>query len=985
MKKGAHIRGYRAVRVETIEELEAAFIELVHEKSGARHIHIENEDKENTFGVVLRTVPEDSSGIAHILEHTVLCGSRKFDVRDPFFSMLKRGLATFMNALTASDWTMYPFSTQNKKDYYNLMDVYLDAVFFPKLDRLSFKQEGIRLEVVDGEQGAELVYKGVVYNEMKGAMSSPREVMGRSLLNALYPSTTYCFNSGGAPSEIPRLTHEDLLRFHAKYYNPANAFFYTYGSFDLSETLGFIEEKVLSKIEKQNIDTRVPPQPRWKKPREATYYYSLSQKEDASKKHQGCVAWLTPDIKDAFEVIVMTVLEQVLLGNASSPLRKALMDSGIGTALSDVTGFDADMRDTMFVCGLKEIDETSVKQVAQIVFRTLEDLVAEGIDKKAVQSAIHQIEFYRKERTNTPYPYGIKLLLTFVGTWIHEADPLRCIKFDRDLEKLKKLVDRGGFLEEKIRAYFLENPHRVLFTLSPDPDMEERALERTRAELASLLEKMDREDIERIKRETEQLAAIQEKEEDLSQLPSLSLEDVPPAVEVIKPDHLEAVAHTTCYHQNTAGILYFTGPFGTGGVQNTQLSLVPFFCKAFTGSGTQKRDYAGMAELMDLYTGGVSISPFAGTGFCEKETVLAFLSYQGKALETNVEKLFDILSEFVAQAAFSDLIRLERLLYEFRAQLEASIVANGHRYALSLSSRHLNGVAAVNEVWRGIHQYRFIKQLIADIEKGDYSFEDLSRDLNNISAAAFRKKNIKPALVGGAASIVSADRRIRGMADSLSDDGGDFFEMADMPAEDASAPWEGWYTNTAVSFVGQSFKAVRTNHPDSPALAVISKLLRSLYLHREIREKGGAYGGFALYDYQEGIFSFASFRDPNIRRTLAVYRNACDFIKTGDYTDDDIKEAVLQVCADIDKPETPGPASLKAYYRRVMGLSDEMRQNFKASLLSIDQNTIREAAHKYFAADDPEKGTAVISSKDMLTRANSDITNSEPPLTLNRI
>ncbi|MBW2655007.1 MAG: insulinase family protein, partial [Deltaproteobacteria bacterium] len=286
-KQDQELCGYTIKKITPLETIDSVMVQLEHIKTKTKHIHILNKDKENTFGVFFRTVPTDSSGVAHILEHTVLCGSKKFNVRDPFFSMIKRSLSTFMNAFTASDWTMYPFSTQNRKDYYNLMDVYLDAAFFPKIDELSFKQEGHRLEILGtDDKEIELEYKGVVYNEMKGAMSSPGQVLGRSLLTALYPDTTYRNNSGGEPSDIPTLTWENLKAFHARYYHPSNAYFYTYGNLPLKETLSFINEKVLDQFGKIEMNSKVPSQPRWDTPKKATHAYAYSDPEDASKKYQ---------------------------------------------------------------------------------------------------------------------------------------------------------------------------------------------------------------------------------------------------------------------------------------------------------------------------------------------------------------------------------------------------------------------------------------------------------------------------------------------------------------------------------------------------------------------------------------------------------------------------------------------------------------------------------------------------------------------------
>jgi hypothetical protein len=978
------ICGYKIEAVTSLENMDAVMIQLEHMKTKAKHIHISTPDKENTFGVIFRTVPTDSSGVAHILEHTVLCGSRHFNVRDPFFSMIKRSLSTFMNAFTASDWTMYPFSTQNKKDYFNLMNVYLDAAFFPKIDELSFKQEGHRLDLLETKnKKIELEYKGVVYNEMKGAMSSPSQVLGRSLLSALYPDTTYRNNSGGEPSEIPGLKYQDLKNFHATYYHPSNSHFYTYGNLPLEETLAFICEKVLDEFDAIRVDSQVPAQPRWDSPRKRTQAYAYADPEDISKKYQACVAWLTCDVKDSFEVLVLTVLEQILLGNSSSPLRKALIDSSLGSALSDSSGFDAENRDTMFTCGLKDITQDSVKKVEKIIFSTLKNLAHRGIDPTMIDSAIHQIEFYRKEITNTPYPFGIKLLLDIAGTLIHEGDPVSCINIDADLDKLKENLKKGGFLEEKLRQHFLLNPHRVLFTLKPDAALEERTLKKTKKELRALLKKMSSKDLEKIRKDAKLLEVLQEKDEDVSVLPTLELTDVPHEIEIIRPDAIETVDFSTAYDKATSGILYFTCPVGGGRISADLYALVPFFCRAFTNAGTKTTAYDKMAELMDLYTGGITLIPYSGSYFSKEAESHSFLALQGKALDRNVDKMFDLIREFLESYSFQDVERLKNLLLQYQAGMEASIVSSGHRYAISLASRHLSKASYINELWHGILQYQFIREITDQLDANrDKTLGDLSEKLVRIARAILKKGNLKPALIGGKAAVIRSEKQILSIHESLSNDTESSFFTPAM-GYDKSVPFDGWHTNTSVSFVGQSFKTVQINHEDSPGLAVIAKILRSLYLHREIREKGGAYGGFAVYNTEEGLFSFGSYRDPHIQRTLEVYKKACDFIISGDYSETDVKEAILQVCSEIDKPETPGPAAMKAFYRDITKLDDTIRRKFKDALLQLNKKRIKGIAETYFSCDDSLKGTAVISSKTNLEQANTGL--SGKPLTLFKI
>ena len=577
-KPGDRIGGYRVERVEHVAELDAAFVALTHEATGARHVHIANRDKENAFSVAFKTVPADSTGVAHILEHTVLCGSRRYPVRDPFFSMLKRSLSTFMNAFTASDWTMYPFATQNRKDFYNLMDVYLDAAFYPRLDRLSFKQEGHRLELEpDGEGGERLVYKGVVFNEMKGAMSSPDQIMGRSLLNALYPDTTYSHNSGGDPAVIPRLTHEALVAFHRRHYHPSNAYFYTYGNLPLADHLARIEDKVLGRFERIDPRTAVPSQARWDAPRQVVYPYPLAPGEDPARRYQACVAWLTADIQDTFEVLVLSVLEQILLGNDAAPLRRALMDAGLGSALSDGSGFDADNRDTCFTAGLKDVGAEDAGAIEALVFETLDRLAAEGIPDDLVESAVHQIEFHRKEVTNHPYPHGLKRLLQFAGSWLHGGDPLRVLRFDADIRQLREDVARGGFFERRLREHFIDNPHRVRLVLAPDPEMAAREAKRETAELARRQASLDAAAQAAIRADAEALQRLQEADEDDSVLPTLALSEIPPDVPRCAASTDFAASPARIYTQPTAGIVYFSAAAGIGDVPAERLSLLPFF------------------------------------------------------------------------------------------------------------------------------------------------------------------------------------------------------------------------------------------------------------------------------------------------------------------------------------------------------------------------------------------------------------------------
>ncbi|MCA1793271.1 MAG: peptidase M16, partial [Desulfobacteraceae bacterium] len=403
---------------------------------------------------------------------------------------------------------------------------------------------------------------------------------------------------------------------------------------------------------------------------------------------------------------------------------------------------------------------------------------------------------------------------------------------------------------------------------------------------------------------------------------------------------------------------------------------------------TRRQSYVQMAEKMDRFTGGVTLTPFSGTYFNKEAASHVFLAFQGKALDKNVPHLFDIVKEFVLEYGFLDLDRLKNLLLQYQAGMEAAIVSSGHRYAISLSSRHLSMASHINEVWHGIAQYQTMQQMTEKLRDPDASgpvLETLAANLDAMAASMLRKDNFKPAIIGSPDAIRQADRAIGQMMTSLGNGSRPAFFTPDISL-DPRLPRDGWYTNTAVSFVGQSFKAVGITHEDSPGLAVISKILRSLFLHREIREKGGAYGGFAIYNTEEGIFSFGSYRDPHIKRTLDVYARACQYIMKGDYTRTDVKEAILQICSEIDKPETPGPAAMKAFYREIAKLTDEIRQKFKDELLTLDKQRIQAIARRYFDLDSRKTGISVISSKSLLEQANTALeSDGQPPLQLIKI
>jgi len=510
--------------------------------------------------------------------------------------------------------------------------------------------------------------------------------------------------------------------------------------------------------------------------------------------------------------------------------------------------------------------------------------------------------------------------------------------------------------------------------------MELKEDKRLRAELDRIKKDLSPIDIDQIKQDAEALQRLQEAEEDVTTLPTLQRADIPPSVPVVEASAAEGAMQATIYNQATSGIVYFAAAAGTGSLPGTLIPLTPFLCYSLTRMGTSMRNYADLAQRIDAYTGGVGLATHSRTRFGAAGACVPFISFNAKCLLRNQDRMFDIIQEVLHHYEFSDLARLKNLLLEYRAGLESMVIHNGHRLAISLASRKFSATRALGETWSGVHQLQTIKQLSDNLD--EQKLVSLAADLAAIGKAVFTRSNFKMALIGEEAALGNALPNLTAVFEGFDQGTADGFSDPDINLEGETIR-EGWSTSSAVSFVALAFETVRMEHEDAAALSVISKILRSMYLHREIREKGGAYGGFALYSPEDGLFSFASYRDPHIVATLDAFDNAAAFIRSGKFSEEDVNEAVLQVCSEIDKPDPPGPAARKAFYRQIISLSDEMRIRFKTELLSLTRSKVMQAAEEYFDGQNTNKAVAVISGEEKLSAANGKLAGG--PLKLYRI
>lgn len=951
---GETLGRYTVERVEALPEMSGKLLLLRHE-NGARHAHVARDDDNLAFGVTFPTVPKDSTGVAHILEHTVLMGSRKYPVADPFFAMIPRSLNTFMNAMTASDWTTYPFSTRNEQDYFNLLSVYLDATFFPLMRYESFRQDGHRFEFeTPDDPTTPLKLQGVVYNEMKGAMASPGSVMWRAFGKALYPELTYAQNSGGAPEHIPNLTYEGLRAFHAAHYHPSNAFFYSYGNQDLQRVLNAIEEHVMSHFQPQELDVSIPDQTRFTAPRREEVTYPGS---DTERGGQVLLAWKlgyssNPDLN-----LRWSVLSDVLLGNPAAPLTRPLIESGVGSALADLSGYRDSFREGAFAVGLKGLSSGKADEVEKLVLNTLKDIATQGIDPALIEASLHQFEIQQKEVSNAGYPYALQVMFRLLGPWLYGGDPVTGLRLDAELAKLRADLKGGKVFEPMIQHELLDNPHRVTLVVTPDPELAART-EQAEAELVRQLSKdFTDEDRARIVRESLNLKELQGQESSPDVLPTLSLADVP--AKVARPEYTtshEGRALVGRVPQPTGGLSYLDVQVKLPDLPADLLDILPLYAFAVTRSGAAGQDYVQLARRIEASTGGISASVSVGTAPDDLNRNRLALTFSGKALARNAGELVNILHDVIAKPEF-DQERLRQLLEQRLAGMKASVVQSGNAYADRLASAQVSPSAAIDEHLGGLTALATLKGIVEGTEGQP---EDLDARLQDLLGKFSRVTEL---LLSGTPLLCltalpeDVNLDLTPITQEFKGDA-----PVGQPAQNLlpRTP-QARTTDSPVAFNAAAFQTIPYTHPDSPALLVLSRLLRSNYLLKEIREKGGAYGAAAGFDTRSGTFSYTSYRDPNIARTYQTYRDARQYLDT-DLTSRDLTEAILGASKTLDPLTSPDTVGRMRFYGDQAGYTPEVQEAYKARLLNVTLDDLKRVMDTYLTPD--RAAYALVAGKD---------------------
>ena len=920
--------GFELVASRNISEINSRVRLFRHIKTGARLVSIENDDENKVFGIGFRTPPRDSTGVAHILEHVVLAGSRKYRVKEPFIELIKGSLNTFINAMTYPDRTVYPVASTNLKDFYNLIDVYLDAVFYPLLRPLTFRQEGWHYEVDD--QG-NLSYKGVVFNEMKGVYASPDSILYESIQQSLFPDTTYGLDSGGHPHHIPDLTYEQFKSFHDAYYHPSNAWIFFYGDDKPKKRLKLMN-RWLSDFGPEKVDSSVPLQPRWTEPRTLRKPFMAGEESKAFVT----VNWLWDEARSAEDALAREVLGHILMGTPASPLRKALIDSGLG---EDVVGggLEDELRQHFFATGLKGAEESQADAIEQVIFDTLHQLADAGIDRKTVEASLNTIEFQLREMNTGRFPRGLFIYLRSLSFWLYDRDPLEAIAFEKPLEAVKaRALNEDGYFETMIRDYLLENPHRTRLTLYPDPELkqvwEKREAERLAAEKACMTDK----DLQRIREEMEALHQLQESPDDpeaLAAIPRLRMKDLEKKVSTIPLDVDELADGRLLYHDIvTNGILYLDVGLDLSVLPQELVPYAPLYARALVDMGNEDEDFVALSQRIGSKTGGVSTSMLTLTALSGEPVTWLFV--RGKAMMRQTADLTAILRDILLKTRLDDRDRFRQIVLEEKARQEASLVPMGHLVVNNRLRAHFTLADWANEQMSGVSYLFFLRDLA---ERLDNEWEQVLADLQRVNHLLVNRSRVL--------WNVTLDKRnwreIRDIVGELA---------AALPRREAeNASWramplperEALLIPAQVNYVGKGGPLYDLGYELDGSIFAINAFLRTTWLWEQVRMKGGAYGAFSLFDPRSGVFDYVSYRDPNLLNTLYVYDATADFLRQVELSQDEIEKSVIGAISRMDPYLLPDARGWTSMQRYLTGEDDRYRQRLRDQLLDTRETDFR--------------------------------------------
>ncbi|XP_070070039.1 presequence protease, mitochondrial [Drosophila takahashii] len=938
--EGKVYHGFQCERVEHISEFELTSYTLRHEGTGTELWHIDRNDANNVFSINFRTTPFDSTGLPHILEHLSLCGSKKFPVRDPFFKMLNRSVATFMNAMTGPDYTIYPFSTMNEMDFRNLQQIYLDAVFRPNLAYLDFLQEGWRLEHKDiNDQNSPLVIKGVVYNEMKGAFSENAQIFGQSLLNNVFPDHTYGHVSGGNPLEIPKLTHPDLVDFHKKYYHPSNSRIYSYGLFDTNKTLALLDKEYLSKQNWiDNSYSRIPQQERWIQPRNVHISSRLDNMgATIDRQNQIAIALLMCDATNIQESFDLQVLSEVLIRGPNSAFYKNLIEPNFSGGYNQGTGYSSDTKDTAFVVGLQDLKVEDFTKFIELFDKTISKAIGDGFQSEHLESVLHNLELSLKHQSPN---FGITLLLNSTALWNHEGDVVSNLRVSDMISRLRaSLSQNNNYFQDKMEQYFVNNNHRLTLTMSPDELYEENFRKAEKELLRQKVKNLAKENLNQIYENGLILDAFQKAKPNNDVLPCLTLKDVIESLKWPKVfyQNIKNVQTQIC-KASTNDVTYCKCLFNITDLTQEETMLVPLFCNVISAMGTTKYNYRQFDELVLSKTGGIDFSVNLIEDVNDGKSYRLSVLMSTHALEKNVSSMFHLCQELLNNFMLNDLDRLKMLIENYISNISVGVASSGHLYAILGATSLVSDAGKLKDLLSGVGHINFMKNYVRITNP-----LEMRDKLTSIGRKVFNKSNMRGAINSTQSYMPLAIKHYENFLETLPDlkktKTCSYIQFFDPSCQQYSM-------NIPVNYCAKAFFAAPYLHKDHPTLRVLAKVVSAKYLLPVVREQNGAYGAGARIS-SDGIFSFYSYRDPHSSKTLDAFDKTYKWLRSDKSVIDQqsLFEAKLGVLQQLDSTIAPGNIGID---NLLYELSQECFEDYRSRMLSVTINDFQDCIEKYF-------------------------------------
>ena len=924
---------YEIVEKRTISDLNSEGYILKHKKTGARITLLLNDDENKVFYIGFRTPPKDSTGVAHILEHSVLCGSKNYPVKDPFVELVKGSLNTFLNAMTYPDKTVYPVASCNDKDFKNLVNVYMDAVFYPNIykEEKIFRQEGWHYELEDDR----LTINGVVYNEMKGAFSSPDDVVEREIMNSLYPDTTYGLESGGDPQVIPELTYEEFLAFHAKYYHPSNSYIYLYGNMDPVEYLTFLDEKYLADFDALSIDSQIRRQEPFDAPRELVREYSVMEDDEVKEN-----TYLSYNISmgsslDKKLYAAMDVLDYVLCSAPGAPIKQTLIDRGIGKDVYST--MENGVYQPYFAIIAKNADEGQRDEFVNTVESELGRLVREGIDKKALAAAVNYFEFRYREGDFGSYPRGLMLGLQALDSWLYDdCAPFMHIEANETYRQLRKEIETG-YYEDLINSLMLQNPHKAVLVVKPVPGLTGKREEALAQKLQDYKDTLSGEELDRIVEDAKALRDYQERpnsREELATIPLLTRQDMKKEAASFVNEERKAGDVTFLVHDIfTNGIAYLNLVFDLGKVPARLFPYVGILKSVLLMVDTENHSYGDLFNEVNIHTGGIRFLVNSYINVNQLDECRATLEVRAKSLYENRDKALELIREIILSSNFDDEKRLHEILSEARSRMQASMVSAGHQVAAIRALSYFSPSAALSAQISGIPQYRLLEELDDHFEEKK---EELKKNLKTLAQCIFRKENLLVDYTGTKEGREGMEEQIQRLGEVLyaGSVSGSGFEP------ELSVKNEGFMTAGQVQYVCRAGNFIKKGLPYTGALKVLKVMMGYDYLWNQVRVKGGAYGCMCSFS-RNGDGYFVSYRDPNLEKTVEVYEQAALYIRNFDADERAVTQFIIGAVSELDTPMTPyskGVYSLGCYMTHI---TMEQLQRERDELLATTDETLK--------------------------------------------